>query len=387
MPYFPSAPGGSVLLPNTIDNTILMDMPAGTVKGRAAGAGTGDPQDLTQAQLQAMVGLSYRNILGRNGGFEVWQRWPSGVAIASGTSAGIYAVDGWCLQTGANQDCAVSPNNALTAGSRRSAYVQRLPGMTGTGLLIFEFPLDTDELACAWGQQVTLSFTALAGATWSPAGGTLLVSMRTGTGAPAKRLTAPYTGETQVINAVAVTVPPGGPITRYTMTSPFIVPISTTQACVQFLWTPVGTAGATDLISFDDVQLEVGSIATPFERRPFESELQACRRHYFKTFNYASAPATGVAGNGFMFTQAAAAGAPQGGNSYRLPVEMRTAPTVVTYNPAAANSQVRNEFTGTDCSSTATNQSQWHIRLDTTPPAGSNAGHLLNVHLTADAGI
>jgi len=56
MPYFPSAPGGSILLPNTIDNAILTDMPDGTVKGRALGAGVGDPQDLTLAQLRALLG-------------------------------------------------------------------------------------------------------------------------------------------------------------------------------------------------------------------------------------------------------------------------------------------------------------------------------------------
>jgi len=55
MPYFPSAPGGSVLLPNTIDDAMLVDMPAGTVKGRALGAGTGDPTNLTTAQLWALL--------------------------------------------------------------------------------------------------------------------------------------------------------------------------------------------------------------------------------------------------------------------------------------------------------------------------------------------
>jgi hypothetical protein len=57
MPYFPSAPGGSVLLPNTIDDAMLVDMPAGTVKGRAVGAGTGDPQNLTSTQLALLTGI------------------------------------------------------------------------------------------------------------------------------------------------------------------------------------------------------------------------------------------------------------------------------------------------------------------------------------------
>lgn len=41
-----------------ISNTILDDMPQATVKGRAVGAGTGDPTDLTATQLNAIVGTA-----------------------------------------------------------------------------------------------------------------------------------------------------------------------------------------------------------------------------------------------------------------------------------------------------------------------------------------
>jgi hypothetical protein len=48
-----------------------------------------------------------------------------------------------------------------------------------------------------------------------------------------------------------------------------------------------GTTGATNIIStvnadwyITGVQLEVGSVATPFERRPFGTELQLCQRYY-----------------------------------------------------------------------------------------------------------
>lgn len=42
---------------NAVTNTQLADMAQGTVKGRAAGAGTGDPTDLTQAQAQVVLGF------------------------------------------------------------------------------------------------------------------------------------------------------------------------------------------------------------------------------------------------------------------------------------------------------------------------------------------
>jgi hypothetical protein len=44
-----------ILVDNAVTNPKLADMAQATVKGRAAGAGTGDPQDLTQAQLVGVL--------------------------------------------------------------------------------------------------------------------------------------------------------------------------------------------------------------------------------------------------------------------------------------------------------------------------------------------
>lgn len=49
-------PAGNPTGPNAIDNTMLVDMVTATIKGRVA-AGTGDPQDLTVAQVQTLLGL------------------------------------------------------------------------------------------------------------------------------------------------------------------------------------------------------------------------------------------------------------------------------------------------------------------------------------------
>ncbi len=55
MPYYPQSPGFYPPL-NSVTDGQLVDMPDGTVKGRALGAGLGDPTNLTAAQLQAILG-------------------------------------------------------------------------------------------------------------------------------------------------------------------------------------------------------------------------------------------------------------------------------------------------------------------------------------------
>src|SRR5262249_1338777 len=152
--------------------------------------------------------------------------------------------------------------------------------------------LDTDECAMIQGQIVALSFTAKAGANFSPPGGTLAVFLAAGTGTPVKQ-TAGYTNQTLPINqtsGAALTTSE----TRYFFVSSTI-PTTQTQAEVLFTWAPSGTAGADDSFTIDDVQLEILPSATSpiagFERWPFERMLAACKRHFRKTFPYSVAPA------------------------------------------------------------------------------------------------
>ncbi len=94
-----------------------------------------------------------------------------------------------------------------------------------------------------------------------------------------------------------------------------------------------GTTGATNVIStlnatwyVTGVQLEVGSVATPFERRPFGTELALCQRYYQqrgKSNNVNYQPyAIGAVGSS---TGAVAI--------FSLPVIMRATPTFTFNNP------------------------------------------------------
>jgi hypothetical protein len=60
------------------------------------------------------------------------------------------------------------------------------------------------------------------------------------------------------------------------------IPSNTYQASPSINWNPTGTAGASDYIDITGVQLEKGTIATPFEFRPYPIELQLCQRYYWQ---------------------------------------------------------------------------------------------------------
>jgi hypothetical protein len=99
----------------------------------------------------------------------------------------------------------------------------------------------------------------------------------------------------------------------------------------------MGTLNATWYVT--GVQLEVGSVATPFERRDYGRELAMCQRYYYRitTVNQQF----GVGWNGSTT------------GSYVMttfPVTMRTAPTAVEQNGTAINYRVLHTVTATDCS-------------------------------------
>jgi hypothetical protein len=109
----------------------------------------------------------------------------------------------------------------------------------------------------------------------------------------------------------------------------------------------VGTNGATFYIT--GVQLEAGSVASPFERRDFGRELILCCRYYQKTFPLTTAPAQNAGNAGCVIAGNTGASGFGVQMVWRFPVRMRATPsTITTYNPAAANANARNFASNVD---------------------------------------
>jgi hypothetical protein len=94
----------------------------------------------------------------------------------------------------------------------------------------------------------------------------------------------------------------------------------------------IGTLNATWYIT--GVQLEVGSVATPFERRPFGTELALCQRYFEKSFPIGTAPADNInttAANTTQFLTTSYSGAFYVSQNFNFQVSKRAGPTMTFY--------------------------------------------------------
>lgn len=100
----------------------------------------------------------------------------------------------------------------------------------------------------------------------------------------------------------------------------------------------VGTNGATFYIT--GVQLERGTQATPFEWRPYGTELSLCQRYYSKTFNTETAPVQNSNNFNSVLSTLTSSVAFTGNAvvNWRYPVQMRAVPTITLFTPGSNTS-------------------------------------------------
>jgi hypothetical protein len=97
------------------------------------------------------------------------------------------------------------------------------------------------------------------------------------------------------------------------------------------------TSGATFYIT--GVQLEVGSTATSFDYRPYETELVLCQRYYEKSFDQTTKPVQNFGSiQGGLCTGVYSTSANTALATATFAAEKRASPTITTFNPFAAGS-------------------------------------------------
>jgi len=218
-----------------------------------------------------------------NGGMDIWQRGTS----FSSPSGGAYLADRYFTF---GTVTSFSRSTDVPTGFRYSA------SMVGTDASVYQ---KIEDLNCDGliGGSVTFSFFARS---------------TSGTGALNVTLVSPtaannYSSFTTIYNA-SVSASPSGSWTRYTVTA------SVDANIVNGLQCQIARSGAgTTLIT--GLQLEVGSVATPFERRLYGQELALCQRYAWVSNLRTLAP------GGMQSTNAALV-------ETAFPVTMRATPTI-----------------------------------------------------------
>jgi hypothetical protein len=132
----------------------------------------------------------------------------------------------------------------------------------------------------------------------------------------------------------------------------------------------VGTNGATFYIT--GVQLEEGIVSTPFDFRPYTTELQLAQRYYYRLSPGATSRMLSVSGQ--CATSTAASG------YIPFPVTMRTRPTSLEQTGTASNYAVFNSGTGTVACNTVpvfnAFSTDGSAMVDVTVASGLSAGNV-----------
>lgn len=106
-----------------------------------------------------------------------------------------------------------------------------------------------------------------------------------------------------------------------------------------------GALGAGQTLTIGMVQLEEGQIATPYEHRPFGTELSLSQRYYAKTFLYGVIPASALndrRGSLRAYAWTTAASTVPIGTTWQFPVPMFDEPTITLFDPNASGTSWRN---------------------------------------------
>jgi hypothetical protein len=257
-----------------------------------------------------------------NGDFGIWQR---GTSFAAPTT-GSYTADRWNTSNAAT-GFTYSRQTASLTNFLYSFRVQRDSGGTATSFMGISQSVESNNSYIFADKIATLSFWAKAGENYSASSSNLSVRLYSGTGTDQKRIigTSVFTGEASPISQ---TVTLTTSWQRFTLTS-FPISSAATQIGVGFFATTAGTAGANDWFEITGVQLEAGSVATPFQTATgtIQGELAACQRYYWR-FNMAGVSTFGVGSSTSV----------NGGRvTIPFPVVMRTSPTALEQSGTAGD--------------------------------------------------
>ena len=221
-----------------------------------------------------------------NSAFDIAQRGTSFTGITTGTT---YTLDRWLIYMGAAASVSVSQQATGDTTNlpqiRYCGRVGRASGNTQTSAINLGQIFENSNSTRYVGQVYNLSFYARAGANFSSAGSALTAYVNYGTGTD-QSFAGGVNSFTSISQAVTLTTTWQRFTAQVTGLSGLSATLAAaaTQLCINFAYTPVGTAGANDYFEVTGVQIDLGSTALPFRRNgaTLQGELAAAQRYYWR---------------------------------------------------------------------------------------------------------
>ena len=286
-----------------------------------------------------------------NGGFDIWQR--GGTGGYSPTAGNIEGADRWVpWWNGTGGTRTISRSTfalGQTAVPDNPKYHMTInTSVLGTSQTVTDFWQRIEGVNTFDGQTATLSFWWKS--TSSATQATPFVSQNFGTGGSPSSAVDTFLTTQSLASAntwtkysVSVSIPSISGKTLGTSSNDFLM------VGLRF------TNSLTCTIDIANVQFERGSVSTPFEQRPIQTELALCQRYYQTSYQDVSVP-TNNHQNGIVV-----GGAPSVVNlafiaHVRYAVPMRATPTlnIYSYTSSQAN-RVSDAYSGTDQGTTSGN--------------------------------
>jgi hypothetical protein len=140
----------------------------------------------------------------------------------------------------------------------------------------------------------------------------------------------------------------------------------------------------THTITLNSVSLCAGDIATRPAPKTIGETLLDCQRYFYSTFGYGVAPVQNAGINTGYPEWQALLGASDSTKQLRYPVPMRVNPNIVSYNPVAAATTIRNFTAATNIAFAATPNTTATAIVINAAAAGTQ-GDNLGVHFSSDA--
>lgn len=305
-----------------------------------------------QATLNGLAYPTSGSLSGRsriiNGSMMIDQRNAGASVTPSGSGSGDYTLDRWVYQSDLSGKISVQQSTVAPAGFTHSLLATSLSAYTpiSTSRYIIGQRLEGFNTAdLNWGSasalSVILSFRVRSSLTGT-FGGTVFNNDGTRNYGFTYTINAANTWETKTVSIPGDTSGTWSTANSTGIQINFSLGVGSSLSASAGSWGTtniygvtgqvnlVGTNGATFYIT--GVQLEAGSVATPFERRSYGQELALCQRYYYRITRNASVDIRIGVGQ--------AIGTGTGDYMVQYPVTMRDSPTALEQSGTAADYQV-----------------------------------------------